>query len=288
MDIDLLRTFVAICDSGSFTAAARRVGRTQSAVSLQIRRLEASLGRPLFIRGTGRLELTEHGELLLGHARPILHGVGRALADFDRGSLGGVLVFGLPDDYAPRVLDRVLRIFAAGFPEAQIDIVIDESRTLVTRLADGSVDLAFVTDSEGPIRGGPIAFRDRLVFVAPAEGELHRETPLPVAVWDGGDTYATALFAALAGMGRSHRIAVACRSMTGLRAAVRSGVAVSVMVGSSVEAGMRLLGPAEGFPALAEVAIRLERAHRRRSALVERFEAALVADFVGEAGGGAE
>ena len=192
------------------------------------------------------------------------------------------LVFGLPDDYAPRVLDRVLKCFAEGFPEAQIDLVIDESRTLVRRLAEGSVDLALVTDSEGPVRGGPVAFRDRLVFVGPAEGELHRQEPLPVALWDGGDTYAAALLAALAAIGRHHRVAVACRSMTGLRAAVTSGVAVSVMVGSSVTAGMRVLGPAEGFPELAEVAVRLERAHRRRAALVERFEAALVAEFCGQ------
>jgi DNA-binding transcriptional LysR family regulator len=287
MDIDLLRTFVAICDSGSFTAAARRVGRTQSAVSLQIRRLEGMLGRPLFDRGAARLRLTEHGELLLGHARPILDGVDRALADFDRGSLGGVLVFGLPDDYAPRILDRVLKSFAASFSEATIDVVIDESRTLVRRLAEGSVDLALVTDSEGPVRGGPVAFRDRLVFVAPATGELHREEPLPVAIWDGGDAYATALFAALAEIGRRHRVAVASRSMTGLRTAVTSGVAVSVMVESSVTGAMRVLGPRDGFPELAEVTIRLERAHLRRSPLVDRFEERLVAEFLENAGAGA-
>jgi DNA-binding transcriptional LysR family regulator len=124
-----------------------------------------------------------------------------------------------------------------------------------------------------------VAFRDRLVFVGPATGELHREEPLPVAVWDGGDAYATALFAALAETGRRHRVAVASRSMTGLRAAVTSGVAVSGMVESSVTGGTRVLGPGDGFPELADAAIRLGPAHLRRPPLVDRFEARLAAEF---------
>ena len=106
MDIDLLKTFVAICDSKSFTAAARQVGRTQSAVSLQMRRLEESLGRPLFLRGAPGATLTEHGVLLLPNARRILAAVNEALVSFDRATVEGIVVVGMPDDYAPRILVR--------------------------------------------------------------------------------------------------------------------------------------------------------------------------------------
>lgn len=277
MDLDLLNTFVAICDTRSFTAAARKVARTQSAVSLQVRRLEESLGRPLFVRGASNVTLTEHGVLLLGHARQILAAVGETLAVFDRATAEGVIVLGMPDDYAPRILVPALRAFASLYPQATVNVVIDESRTLVKRLADGSVDLAFVTDGEGPMAGGPVAFEDMMVWVAPAEGEIHMASPLPVATWDGNDTYAERMWKALEAMGRDYRIAVMSRSMTGLRAAVVAGHAVTAMMRSSIVPGMRELHVAEGFPPIESRKIRLERAHLKKSAIVDRLQETLLA-----------
>ena len=276
MDIDLLKTFVAICDTKSFTAAARQVGRTQSAVSLQMRRLEDSLGRPLFLRGAPGATLTEHGVLLLPNARRILAAVNEALASFDRTSVEGIVVVGMPDDYAPRILVPVLSAFVSLYPAAAIDIVIDKSRTLVKRLAEGSVDLAFVTEGEGPMSGGPIAFRDEMVWAAPPSGDIHLHDPLPIAVWDGEDTYSRRMRSALETMGRSFRTVVVTRSMTGLRGAVVSGLAVSAMMRSSVTDGMRELTTAEGFPPLAELSVRLEKAHLKKSAIVDDLERTLV------------
>jgi DNA-binding transcriptional LysR family regulator len=180
LDLDLLRTFVAICDAQTFTAAARRVGRTQSAVSLQMRRLEDSLGRPLFVRGKPRPVLTEHGALLLAHARRILACVAEARLAFDQAAVEGVVVLGMPDDYAPR-MSLVLRSFSELYPAATVDLVIDQSRHLVRHLAEGSVDLAFVTAGEGSVSGAP-AFRDRMVWTAAATGDVHLCDPLPVAI----------------------------------------------------------------------------------------------------------
>jgi DNA-binding transcriptional LysR family regulator len=276
MDIDLLRTFVAICDSKSFTGAARQIGRTQSAVSLQMRRLEESLGRPLFLRGSPGATLTEHGALLLPNARRILAAVNETLASFDRATVEGVVVVGMPDDYAPRILAPVLSAFAALYPAAQIDVVIDESRTLVKRLAEGSVDLAFVTEGEGPMSGGPIAFRDEMVWAAPASGDVHLRDPLPIAVWDGEDAYSRRMRDALMAMGRSFRIVVVSRSMTGLRGAVAAGLAVSAVMRSSVTDEMRELTAAEGFPPLAELSVRLEKAHLKKSTIVDELQRVLI------------
>jgi DNA-binding transcriptional LysR family regulator len=278
MDTDLLRTFVAICDTKSFTSAARHVGRTQSAVSLQMRRLEQYLGRPLLVRGASGVTLTEHGVLFLDHAREILQKVNAARALFDRGSVEGVVVLGMPDDYAPRILSRVLRGFSELYPAATVNLVIDQSRTLVRHLADGSVDLAFISEGEAPA-GGPIAFRDRMVWVSPDGSDLHMRDPVPLAIWDESNAYALRMLPALKAMHRDYRIAIMARNMTGLRGAVTAGLAMTAMMSSSVTGGMRILGPEDGFPHLAELGIRLERAHLRRSPVIDRLESHLLASF---------
>jgi DNA-binding transcriptional LysR family regulator len=279
MDIDLLKSFIAICETGSFTAAARQIGRTQSAVSLQVRRLEATLGRPLLLRTSSAVELTEHGELFLRYAKNIVASYGAALAAFDRGSVEGVVVLGLPEDYAPRILSDVLRSFIELYPLATVDLVLEESKSLIRRLAEGAVDLAFITEGEGPVRGGPIVFRDRNVWVTSRIGNVHERDPLPVAIRTEEDTNTQVMMGALQAMKRAHRLAVISRSMTGLRAAVTGGLAVSVMMRSSVTQDMRELSPQEGFPPLAEFIIRLERSHVKKSAIIDRLEAHLMARF---------
>lgn len=276
MDIDLLKTFIAICDSGSFTAAARHVGRSQSAVSLQMRRLEESLGRPLFQRGAPGTVLTEHGALLLPNARRILAAVNDALVAFDRSTVEGLIVVGMPDDYAPRILVPTLRAFGALYPAASIDVVIDESRTMVKRLAEGSIDLAFVTEGEGPMSGGPVAFTDEMVWFAPRSGDLHLRDPLPIAIWDEQDSYSVSMRARLDSLGRAYRIAVVARSMTGLRGAVVSGLAICAMMRSSATADMRELTAVDGFAPLSQRSIRLEKAHMKRSPVVDALEQALL------------
>ncbi|MFZ2103589.1 MAG: LysR family transcriptional regulator [Oricola sp.] len=285
MDIDLLKTFVAICDAGSFTAAARHVGRTQSAVSLQMKRLEESLGRPLFQRGVPGAVLTEHGAMLLPNARRILAAVDETLSTFERAAVEGMFVIGMPDDYAPRLLDPVLKAFAALYPAASVNVVIDESRAMVKRLAEGSVDLAFITEGEGPSSGGSVAFTDEMVWAAPKEGDLHLRDPLPVAVWDDDrDSYAAYMRSRLNEMKRSYRIAVVSRSLTGLRGAVSSGLAVCAMMRSGMTDGMRELTGADGFPPLARFAIRLEKAHMKKSATMDALERALLVAAAGEFG----
>ena len=276
MNTDLLKTFLAVCETGSFTAAAEQVGRTQSAVSLQIQRLEISLGRPLFVRGGGAFEMTEHAALLQSHAKRILDCVAEAQAAFDVGSVDGVVVLGIPEDYAPRILSDVLRSFTQLYPDATINLVMDESRQLVRHLAEGSVDLAFITEGEGPIEKGTVAFHDRIVWVGCDGGDQHMRNPLPIAIWDEDDGYARRMFASLAAMNRRHRTVVISRNMTGLRGAVQSGIAVTAMMRSSIVPPMRELTEKDGFPQLDELTVRLERAHLKKSALIDRLETHLL------------
>lgn len=279
MNTDLLKTFLAVCETGSFTAASEQVGRTQSAVSLQIQRLELSLGRPLFIRASGAPDMTEHAYLLQSHAKRILDCVADAESAFGIGKVDGVVVLGVPEDYAPRILSDVLRNFIQLYPDATINLVIDESRQLVRHLAEGSVDLAFITEGEGPVGTGTIAFRDQIVWVGNTSDDQHLRDPLPIAVWDEEDGYARRMFVALAEMNRNHRTVVICRNMAGLRSAVQSGLAVSAMMRSSIIPPMRELTEDDGFQPIIELSVRLERAHLKRSALIDRLESHLLLQF---------
>src|SRR5918911_83027 len=132
LEPEVLGGFVAIAETGSFTAAAKRVNRTQSAVSMQIKRLEENLGRELFTRDGRAVELTSDGEVLLGHARRILAVHREALAAFDRDALAGEVTIGAPDDYASTFLPRILARFARTHPRVQVNVVCRPSSSTST------------------------------------------------------------------------------------------------------------------------------------------------------------
>jgi molybdate transport repressor ModE-like protein len=276
MDIDLYRTFLAISETGSFTVAARHVGRTQSAVSQQIRRLEDTFGHPLFDRSGGEIALTEFGKSLLDYARSIVDTHAQALAHFNRATFDGLIVIGIPDAYLKRLMQRVIREFKALLPQATLNIVIDDSATLARRIADGSIDLSFVTEGSWPTHG-PIAFRDRLVVIGPAEGDVHKADPLPIAVWDERNFDEGLLTDRLDKMGRGYRVANICRSVYGQHQAILAGHCVAALAESCLEEGERIYTAAEGFAPLKELVVRLERSRLKKSKVLDQLEAHLLA-----------
>jgi DNA-binding transcriptional LysR family regulator len=261
MDTELYRTFLAICDTRSFTAAAREVGRTQSAVSQQIKRLEASLGQLLFERDSTSVNLTEYAKALLRPARTIVATHAEALAAFKRTSFGGIVVVGVADAYVNRILKDVAREFSTLYPEGTISIVIDDSLGLSRRIADGTVDLAFVTEGNCPTRG-PVAFRDRLVVV----WDERNQDELPLAI-------------ALEAMNRRYRAAYVCRSVHAQHMVVTAGLAVAVLVEGSMVEGERAYLEEDGFPVLKQLNIRLERSWAKRSQVIDSLAAHYLSFF---------
>lgn len=268
MDIELYRTFLSICDTRSFTAAARAVGRTQSAVSQQIRRLETALGHPLFERGSSSVNLTEYGKSLLRPARTIVSTHAEAQALFKRTSFGGIVVVGIADAYVNRILQDVARLFSKLYPDGTISFVIDDSLGLSRRIADGSIDLAFVTEGNCPTRG-PVVFRDRLVVVGPTAVNLSKLDPLPVAVWDERNEDEAPLTAALETMNRNYRAVCVCRSVHAQHMAVTAGLCVAVLVEGSMVEGERAYLEDDGFPVMKELTVRLERSSAKRSDVID-------------------
>lgn len=278
LEPELLRSFLAIAETGSFTAAALRVNRTQSAVSMQIKRLEELLGRELFARGGRGAELTRDGELLVAHARRILDAHREALAAFDRAALAGEVTLGAPDDYASTFLPRILARFAEDHARVHVELVCRPSAELARCLAEGTVDLALLTQGSGE-RTGRVVHREPLVWVTSARHRAHERDPLPLAVFQPGCLFRRAMAERLAACGRASRVAFTSVSVAGVRAALESGLAVSALLRGTVRPGLRILDERDGFPPLPEVGIVLARASEEPSPPVERLEQAILAHF---------
>ncbi len=277
---DLLRSFVAIAETGSFTAAAGRVARTQSAVSMQMKRLEEGLQRPLFERTGRSVGLTYDGERLLWHARRILRVHQEALAAFDDDALTGTVTLGTPDDYASALLPGILARFGESHPRVHVDLVCDSTRSLRERLAAGSVDLALLVPPVGTSRG-VVVHRERAVWVTSAQHDAQDRVPLPLALYHPGCPFRRWALDTLSTQGRAHRIAYTSVSFAGNLAAVRSGLAVGVVAESSLYPGLRRLSEDEGFPALPMFEVSLERSRERPSRLLDRLESHIAESFRG-------
>ncbi len=269
----LLRSFLAIIESGSLTAAAQRVGRTQSAVSQQLRKLEESLGRPLFRRERQRLHPTPEGRALVHYARRLLALQEEACTHLAGTGLRGRLRFGTPDLYAAYLLPRVLARFAAAYPAVEIELHCARSAELLAARERGELDLVLVT-AQPELAGGSFVRREPLVWVAAPEARFDPNKPLPLALLPPGAVYASQALASLEAQGRAYRIACTSDSIAGLRAAVLAGLAVSVLPACAVTADLRPLGPEEGLPAPHPVSLRLYRGRGNR-AQTERFGAFL-------------
>src|SRR5215813_54593 len=146
IDIDQLRTFIAIAETGSFTRAAEVVHKTQSAMSMQMKRLEERLGRSMFARDGRASKLSEDGERLLAYARRIVKLNVEALAAFSDAELTGRVRLGVPDDYADRYLPEIMARFSRAYPSVELTVVCEPSIALIEQIDANEIDLAIVTD----------------------------------------------------------------------------------------------------------------------------------------------
>lgn len=246
LDLSLLRSFVAVIESGSVLNAAARVGRSQSAVSMQIARLEAEVGRPLFHRDGRTLRANPAGEELLLHARRLLRLSDEALASLRRPEEAGLVRLGVPEDYAAYLLLPLLARFAQEFPLAEIELTCEPSSALLRRLESGRIDLALVTRYPG--QNFAVLRRERFVWAATAEHEAWTRDPLPVALFEAGDIARRYAVEALQAADRPYRVVCSSRSLAGLIAVAQAGLAVVGLTESSVPPDLVRVGEGEGLP----------------------------------------
>ncbi len=268
MDVDHLRTFIAIAETGSFTRAADLVHKTQSAVSMQMKRLEERIGRSIFERDGRQSKLTEEGERLLDYARRIVRLNAECIASFNDQELTGRVRLGLPDDYADRYLPEILARFSRSNPKAEVTVVCEPTTNLIERVQHGDIDLAIIThvDRRGP---SEIVRIEQLLWVTSSRHGVHEESPIPLALGRPNCDWRHSATEALESTGRPFRIAYVSWHSTAVGAAVLAGLAVSVLPESAVRPGMRILGPSDGFPALPSCKIGLIRARGEENPLAD-------------------
>lgn len=278
LDLDQLKTFVAIAECGSFTRAAETVHKTQSAVSMQMRRLEERVGKPIFARDGRMSKLTEDGERLLAYARRLMRLNDETLAAFDEAELSGRVRLGTPDDYADRFLPEILARFSRSNPRAEVTVVCAPTPMLIETLRGGDLDIAIITHvrEKGP---ADVIRREPLLWVTSARHCAHEEDPLPLALGRPTCNWRRTALEGLEAVGRRYRILYSSWNSTAVGAAVMAGLAISVLPESALRPGMRVLSEADGFPRLPSVEIGLLRAWGQNSALIDALVGHIVSSL---------
>ena len=257
LDPELLRAFQLIAEGYSFTQAADHLGRTQSAVSMQIKRLEEILGQSVLSRGRGgTIALTPHGRFLLGRARQILTLNDEIMTTFRAPAISGVVRLGTPDDYALSHIPGVLRRFAETHPAVQVDVLCSYSTDLVEKLKANELDLTLVSDGNQP-RNWPSVplWRGPLSWITSTRYAPHRQDPLPLALAHDECGWRASAQAALDKAGIRYRIAYLSGTQIGTHAPVLAGLAVTVSALTLLPEGVRAMRPEEGLPKLPEFGI---------------------------------
>src|SRR5262249_1583686 len=268
IDIDQLRTFIAIAETGSFTRAAEVVHKTQSAVSMQMKRLEERLGRPMFARGGRSSKLSADGGRPLDYARRIVKLNVEALAAFSDAELTGRVRLGVPDDYADRYLPEIMARFSRAYPSVELTVTCEPTVELVHRIDTNDLDLAIVTDCGGA-KASESFRRERLLWVTSSRHPTHVEEPLPLALGRPTCGWRRAPLEWLESVGRPHPVPYTSAHAGAGAAAVLSGLAVSVFPESGLRTGMRVLSAGDGFPELPSCRVGLVRSPHERSPLAE-------------------
>jgi len=258
LDPDLLRTFVAIAESGSFSRAAERVARTQSAVSMQMKRLEEAVDRPLFMKVGRHNALTPDGERLLDYSVRILRLQDEALRSLTSPLLSGHVRLGTPDDYADRFLPPILARFARTHPRVDLSVRCLGSLELTAAIERDELDLAIVTHCEGSC-AGEIIRREPLYWVYSQRHRAHLEDVVPLALGPVTCAWRRAAEVALDRVDCRYRVVYTSWNATAIAATVLSGLAVSVMPESTLRQGISILSGDRRFPPLPPCNIALLR-----------------------------
>jgi DNA-binding transcriptional LysR family regulator len=257
LDTRLLSTFMAIADTGSFAVAANRVGRTQSAVSMQMKRLEEIAGPPaLFMRTGRRMVMTPRGEALLVHVRRVLHAHAEMIAMLADVGLIATVRLGSPEDYIASLLPAALDRFARLYPNVEVEVACEPSETLHRYVAERKIDLAVVTRNTSTPDAETLRL-EPLVWVTSPFHRPYENAVMPLAVFQFGCMSRGMALDACAAEARPYRIAYSSPSLSGLLAVVRQGLAVAALAKCSVPDGVRVLTEADGMPPLPSLAISL-------------------------------
>lgn len=252
LPVDLLQTFVAVAETGSFTAAARLLGLRQSTVSQQIRKLEQRTGRRYIDRDTHSVALTPDGEVLLAHARAILDSHTRLQQHLSAAPLRGRLRLGASEDFVFSALPDVLAAFVRRHPDVDLELSAGVSSDLGEAFDAGRLDLIFIKRHGGKPRG-KVVWEESLAWAARPEFRVDPQVPLPLLLYPSPSVTRACAIETLEKAGRRWRVAFTSASLVGLTAAARAGIGLMPHSARLLPPGLAIIGARDGLPALPEI-----------------------------------
>lgn len=297
LDLDVLRSFVIIAEEKSFTRAAERVGRTQSAVSLQMQRLESALGQTVLLRGKGgAVELNQQGLYLLGRARELLELNDEILMSLRAAPVHGTVRLGLAEELVSRYLPKILERFSQAAPSVEVQVTSAGSCALAPQLKNGEIDLALLEAGQEPRQWPAIEiWRSPLKWITSDVHRQHLRDPLPLSLspadcplrppWLKECLWRGMAIRALEHCGRSYRIVSTSGTTSGQLAAVLAGLAVTGSLAiDRLPEGLRPVRADEGLPELPETSFLMLKAREPRQPMTDMLAAQIQEVFGMEAG----
>lgn len=258
LDSDLLRSFLTVARHRNVTRGAEALHRTQSAVSIQIKRLEECLGVTLFRREPRGVSLTEAGERLWLAAERIVNDLDQTVRTFRADPIGGLVRVGIPDEYGTDVLPKILADFTARYPAVEVFVQCGFSVDFPDAIERGKLDLAVFADASGPGGSGQL-IQDPTVWVASRQYQCLNDEPVPLALFERSCWWRDMAIEALENAGQPYRVVFSSESVAGIKAAIATGLAVGVLARSTVESSMHVFDEQHGFPRLPDSVLRLQR-----------------------------
>ena len=278
---DLLRAFITIIDLRGYTRAGERLGRTQPAISLQMKRLQDLLDVQLFDKDSGEAHLTEAGEIVAGYARQILTLNDAMMLRLSRRDSKGKIRLGIPNDYANHFLPKLMAGLSPERNGPTFEVVCDVSHELLKLLRNNMLDIVVAMTPDGPAEGAFMTWRESLTWVGghnarlPPAGE-----PMPIVCYPEGCLYRRNMLTALQREGRAFDIVYMSPSLAGIEAAVATNFGLTVLARRIVPEKLQALGREHHLPALADVVVGIYLNDKIRSAATQSVAARLADMFV--------
>lgn len=255
--MDLLRSFVIVTQVGGFTQAGELLGRSQPAISLQIKRLEELLSQILLIRRGQKIELTQSGQMLFEYARNILALNDEVLGRLDTTTISGKVKLGIPSEFATTLLPKIIARFRQANPNVTLEVNCDLSKNLLTKTARSQHDLILALHDDPKEAGHYLVKTDDLVWVSSHENDFQKDETVPLIVSHEGCIYRKRAINRLDAMARSWQIVYTIPDLTGIKAAIEEGLGITVLAKSTVPDSLRILKSSKKLPALGQVGISL-------------------------------
>jgi len=262
---------MAIAEMGSFTLAGEQLGRTQSAISLQIKKLEELLGQAVFYRQGHNFELTQAGQTLRQYAVQILQLNDRLLGEFNQQTVAGKVRLGIPSEFAIALLPKIVGSFSRQNPQITLEVTCDLSRNLVAGLKKQQYDVV-LSLSDNPSNNQQYLKRDKLVWVASPGFNYQNQAPLPLIVAPKGCIYRHRAMSCLEQVSMPWQIIYTIMDLSGMQAVIEEGLGVTVLAESTVPKTLSIITLPVELPALGNIGISLQHSENHNSEAVKRLE----------------